>query len=163
MNDETVMVARKVNDLIKEYVTIEEEVFKPSIRKSLPIPGIFKPVNYLYHVERLNEMEKELEEGKNIIRSLKPENESLEGQFLITLRAYSSAFLDAMTTLRMVCGKLHEKSRGGHYSRKEYEADAKNLRKVEMKYFEIGKKLNEQYGAMINDTNSEDVSAGKKE
>ncbi len=144
MNSETSLVARKVNDLIKEYVSIEDDVFKPSIRKSLPIPGIFRPIHYLSHVERLAEMENEVDQVKNLIRSLKPENESMEGQFLITLRAYSSAFLDAMTSLKLICRKLHEKSRGEVYPRKEYETDAKELRKVEMKYFEIGKKLNDQ-------------------
>jgi len=144
MNDETAAVARKVNDLIKEYVKIEEDIFKPSFRKSVPIPGIFKPVDYLSHIKRLQEMEAELEEAKHSIRSLKPENETREGQFLITLRAYSSAFIDAMTELKRICGRLDERSRRGAYSNKEYKEDARGLRDLEMKYFEIGKKLNGQ-------------------
>lgn len=163
MIEETVDVARKVNELIREYVAIEEDVFKPSIRKSIPIPGFFKPVDYLSHIEELENMEHKLEEAKGIIRSLKPDNDSAEGQFLITLRAYSTAFMEAISELKRLCNRLYEKSKGGSYPRKQYESDAKELRKTEMKYFDIGKKLNEQYGVMINDKNNEDESAGKKE
>jgi hypothetical protein len=144
MNEETAAVARKVNDLIKEYVKIEDDLFKPSFRKSIPIPGIFKPVDYVSHMKRLLEMEDELEEARHLIRSMKPGNETSEGQFLITLRAYSSAFLDAMVELKRICGRLDDESKKRTYPKKEYEEDAKGLRKLEMKYFEIGRKLNEQ-------------------
>lgn len=156
MIEETVNVARKVNELIREYVAIEEDVFKPSIRKSIPIPGFFKPVDYLSHIEELENMEHNLEEAKGIIRSLKPDNDSAEGQFLITLRAYSTAFMEAILELKSLCKRLYEKSKGGSYPRKQYESDARELRQTEMKYFDIGKKLNEQYKTILDVSETEE-------
>lgn len=142
MDNSTFTVAKKVNDLIREYVSIEDELFKPSLRKVLPIPGIFRPVEYSVHQERLEEMLLELESAKKDIRSLKPDSDSTEGEFLITLRAYINAFKVALSELFRICGRLQSKREREGYSREEYKKDAIELRKMEMEYFEIGKKLN---------------------
>ncbi|HPI97561.1 MAG TPA: hypothetical protein PLV56_02365 [Synergistales bacterium] len=142
MEDTTLRVAKQVNHLVKEYVSIEEDIFKPSMGKILPIPGIFRPVNYTGHSERLEKMLLELEKSKKDIRSLKPANDSIEGEFLITLRAYINAFSVALSELSIICGKLQLRSQGRAYTGKEYKSDATGLRKLEMVYFDIGKKLN---------------------
>ena len=87
----------------------------------------------------------ELETAKKDIRSLKPANDSEEGEFLITLRAYINAFSAALAELSVICGKLQLRSEGRPYPKKEYKADAIGLRKLEMVYFDIGKKLNRSF------------------
>ncbi|MBN1333168.1 MAG: hypothetical protein JW971_05345 [Synergistales bacterium] len=155
MEDHTLRVAKKVNDLIREYVSIEEDIFKPSMGKILPIPGIFRPINYAGHRERLKEILLELETVKKDIRSLKPANDSDEGEFLITLRAYINAFSAALSELMAICGKLQLRSEGQHYQKKEYKADAIGLRKLEMAYFDIGKKLNTLFAELSGEKMSE--------
>jgi len=149
MDNSTFMVAKKVNDLIREYVSIEDELFKPSFRKVLPIPGIFRPVPYSVHRERLEEMLSELESAKKDIRSLKPDSDSQEGEFLITLRAYINAFKVGLSELFRICGRLQNRSEGKGYSREEYKQDAIELRKMEMEYFAIGKKLNTLFSELM--------------
>jgi len=145
MDQKVSSVAMKVNGLVKEYVNIEEDIFKPSFRKIIPIPGIFRPVNYQAHFERLQEMEDELGQAKDSIRSIKPDGKEREGRFLITLRAYISVFMRAVAQLEDISIKLKQRSNGDKYAKKDYRQDAVSLRKTEKEYFDIGRKLNQIY------------------
>jgi predicted RNase H-like nuclease (RuvC/YqgF family) len=143
LNRQTQKLAKEVNVLVKEYVEIERDIFKPSLRKSLPIPGFFRPVDYKSHYGRLGQVLEELEKIKKEISSLRPESQSLEGRFLITLRSYVTGLANALVQLKTMCLHLDERSEGGSYSKGEYREEARKLRELERKYFETGKKLNE--------------------
>lgn len=143
MNIQTQKLAKKVNNLVKEYVRIEEDIFKPSLRKALPVPGFYRPVKYSEHQDRLRSMQKELEMAKKEISALRPESQTSEGKFLITLRAYINGLLEAWKQLEKICLNLHKKSQGEAYEKQKYQEEAKVLRELEKKYFETGKKLNQ--------------------
>jgi hypothetical protein len=141
LNRQTQKLAKEVNVLVKEYVEIERDIFKPSLRKSLPIPGFFRPVDYKSHYGRLGQVLEELEKIKKEISSLRPESQSLEGRFLITLRSYVTGLANALVQLKTMCLHLDERSEGGSYSKGEYREEARKLRELERKYFEMGRNL----------------------
>ena len=44
--NETAVLARRVNEMLRRYMKVQEDLFKPSLRKILRIPGIYRPINY---------------------------------------------------------------------------------------------------------------------
>lgn len=53
-------LAYQVNDILSRYVVIHDAIFKSSIRKILPIPGLFKAIDYGSHYHELDDLHSDL-------------------------------------------------------------------------------------------------------
>ncbi|HEV8327037.1 MAG TPA: hypothetical protein VGQ08_06095 [Nitrospiraceae bacterium] len=127
----------QANAILDEYVVIHDAIFKFSWRKALPIPGLFKATDFGAHVRDLDRLASEL---AAITSSLKTESGSLEGS-----NQYTAALLEAVQTLREICGRLYEKSQGelSKYPMAEYNANLKAYEGLMNKCQELGVALNQ--------------------
>ena len=57
------------NDLLSQYVAIHDDVFKTSIRHIIPIPGIFKAIDFGEHLKKIENIIPELENCDKKIKS----------------------------------------------------------------------------------------------
>ncbi len=141
--NETAVLARRVNEMLRRYMKVQEDLFKPSLRKILRIPGIYRPINYAENLHVLEELLRDLADIKAAIRREEPDPASPEGRFLRVLRGYVSLMASAVEKLEYICSRLKERSRGGAYRKDEYKSDMASLREVQKKHLEFGVALNE--------------------
>ena len=141
--NETAVLARRVNEMLRRYMKVQEDLFKPSLRKILRIPGIYRPINYAENLRALEELLRELAEVKAAIRREEPDAASPEGKFLGVLRGYVSLMTSAVEKLENICSRLKERSEGGTYGKDEYKNDMAALREIQKKHLESGVALNE--------------------
>jgi hypothetical protein len=118
---ELIELALRVNELLHQYIQIHDSIFKFSIRQAIPMPGIFKAIDYGSHYESLYFIKQELEE---IIISM-PNASNANLEFAQALGTYAQALLQSITILRETCGKLYEKSQGNltSYTKQSYNSD----------------------------------------
>ena len=57
---EPIALAVQVNEILSKYIFIHDDIFKLSIRKLIPIPGIFKKIDFKTHYKNLGKLSKEL-------------------------------------------------------------------------------------------------------
>ena len=46
MNTSSIMLATNVNEILSRYIVIHDHIMKFSVRKILPVPGLFKSIPY---------------------------------------------------------------------------------------------------------------------
>ena len=49
MNASVITLAANVNDILSRYILIHDQIIKFSIRKLIPIPGLFKAIPFCTH------------------------------------------------------------------------------------------------------------------
>jgi hypothetical protein len=138
--------ARQIGELVRRYVQIQEDLFKPSLRKLIRIPGIYRPVDYAGALEGLSLIERELEEVR---RRLHDAAESTpEGrEFLSCLRDYVQAMPPAMHQLKGITTKLLALSRREvEYPKAEYKKDIHAFQEMEAVLLNAGAHLNRFIG-----------------
>jgi len=155
-NEETIHLARKVNELLKPYMAVQENLFRPSLRKILRFPGVYRPVDYAANGDILRKLLEELTEVKSAIRRDLPAVSPGEEKFLGVLRGYVSLMTSAVAKLLEICGRLGERSRGGSYGREEYRGDMTSLREVQKKHLDAGLKLNAMMKEIASKQSEED-------
>ena len=159
--NETAALARRVDGLLRRYITVQENLFKPALRKIVRIPGIYRPIDYSANLGTLEELLRELAEVKTAIRRQESEAASSEGKFLGMLRGYVSLMTSAAEKLAFICSRLKERSEGGVYGKEEYESDMASLREVQKKHLETGVVLNDLLKRMARrEPPQEDRDAG---
>lgn len=141
-NEETVRLAQRVNGMVKAYMAVQDDLFRPSLRKILRIPGIYRPVDYEKNREILEGLLDELGGVKSAIRHDVPDSSPEEVRFLGALRGYVSIMTSAVEKLRFICAGLGERSRGAAYGKEDYRSDMTELRVIQKKHLEAGLKLN---------------------
>ena len=125
----------RANAILGKYVAIHDAIFKFSWRKTLPIPGFFKAIDYGAHSKDLGRLASKL---AAISSALKAESGSLEAY------QYTAALLEAVQALRQICRRYHEKSQGNvsKYPMAEYNANLKTYEGLMNKCQALGVALN---------------------
>lgn len=125
----------RANAIHGKYVAIHDAIFKFSWRKTLPIPGLFKAIDYGAHSNDLGRLASKL---TAISSALKAESGSLEAY------QYTAALLEAVQALREICRRYHEKSQGNvsKYPMAEYNANLKTYEGLMNKCQALGVALN---------------------
>jgi len=138
-------LAHEVNDIRSQYMAVHNAIFRPSIRKAIPIPGIFKPIRFADHLSTLSRCFGSLRKTQAIIaeshngKPMPQENQA----FLTVLAEYTSALCYTIQSLKATCEKLAEKSAGhGEYSLKTYEKDVQDYQRSARQYMQVGLRLN---------------------
>jgi hypothetical protein len=141
-------MARQVNDLLSQYILVHDNIFKFSLRKLLPIPGLFKAINYCKHEITLSGLENQLQLSSQSTRQTMSRKglSSAEREFFQALHEYSDALRDSVHRLREISTALCHKSRGAmDYSMAMYNRDTAAYNDSVMRYTALGERLNSLY------------------
>jgi hypothetical protein len=126
-----------VNEILEKYMTIHDKLFKFSLRKVIPIPGIFKPANYDQNIKELDSLIFALERV-SISKNNSPEIINIYQQYITALRK-------TIRFLRNICWKLDDKSHGDleGYTIDKYKSDVDTYKGLMDRYQLLEKTLNE--------------------
>ena len=129
--------AVKVDEILKSYIEVHNDIFKSSIRRVIPLPGFFQAINYENHYNVLNGLGKELQ----IIISDINENDD----FAIALKEYFQALYQTIFTLCEICEKMLRKiQKVSHsYTHQQYKSDLAKYHSFADTYYDLGNKLNQ--------------------
>jgi hypothetical protein len=145
-------LAHAVNDLLSLYISVHNRIFDHPWWRSIPLPGLFKPIDCERADVEITNAHKHLLEAVRFISeddSTQPE----EIKFVDALRSFANALLGAVSALSVVVRRLKEKSEGGSYSLSEYRTDVREYRKAEQAYHALGPHMNEcwrEYRSVLN-------------
>ena len=137
-----------VNDLLSQYVAIHDDVFKTSIRHAIPIPGIFKAIDFGAHLAKVENIIPELENCDNKIKSFAENVSEQEREYLDLLSKYVGALIETVSRLKVVVGGLYAKSQSfanSNYDWKNYKNDLAKYEQSVQDYTAIGGHLNELF------------------
>tara|TARA_B100000508_G_scaffold140388_1_gene141226 strand:+ start:235 stop:711 length:477 start_codon:yes stop_codon:yes gene_type:complete len=136
----------KVHSLQTVYVAVHDDLFKFSLRKIIPIPGIFKPINFEKSEQKLGELIAALEKCKEEALDLEKEKlEQLEFLHMQLLVDFIHALNETLGLLLQVAGGLKKKAtgfKGSDYSLGDYNQDLASYEKSVTEYRRIGVALN---------------------
>ncbi|SMG31464.1 hypothetical protein [Dethiosulfovibrio salsuginis] len=139
MREEASKIALEVNSILREYLAVQNGLFKFSFKKAL---GLVKPdpssasASVVPLIDRLEVVRRDIKE-------LSPQSDTAEGRFLIALRGYAKAMSSAMISFQELCSKLEEGSKDRSYRKKSYPEDMRQFQLKEAEYLEIGLRLND--------------------
>lgn len=134
-------LAIRVNNLLTEYIDIHDLILKHSFRKILPIPGIFKRIDFGGHERQLHKIVEEIESAGEAIPRIR-EEEPDHSEFLDAMSPYLIALVDAVRRLEAISGKLHEKAEGiRDYSMREYKREMDEYKTAVSSYMAVGEPL----------------------
>lgn len=127
-----------VNRVLDAYIVVHNEIFGFSLRKIIPLPAIFKAINYESCYNKLDFLQDKL---NNLISDI-PEHT----EYFTLLKEYSKALLHTILWLRNICEKFTNKIKGiGNYSKSEYQKDVNTYNHSVNTYRTLGLRLNNLY------------------
>jgi hypothetical protein len=131
----------EVSMILDRYINVHDDIFKFSLRKIIPIPGVFKRIDFQRHFESLRFAERDLE---NVIKQL-PASSSSASSFLSDLKQYCARLAITIALFRDICGNLFEKADGTiEYSKEQYQQDLQAYHASIPDYQQTGARLNEE-------------------
>ncbi|MGE3752796.1 MAG: CpXC domain-containing protein [Planctomycetota bacterium] len=134
------MLAR-IGSVLHNYIAIHDDVFKVSVRRVVPIPGLFKRVDFGAHARSLTACSHRLSE---IGADIRASGGRMPKAPLDTLQQYCAALYDAAARLGDICERLHLKALGQRaYSPTAYKADVSDYHAAVNRYRQLGRMLNE--------------------
>jgi hypothetical protein len=128
----------EVQEILNSYTKIHKDIFKPSLRRIIPIPKLYKPINYDGHVESLAGLAKRL--GKVVSKI--PDGT----EYGNALKDYGEALLKTILLLRGICSKLYKSSQRKNpvlYPKAQYKTDLKDYESNVDRLMQLGRRLNE--------------------
>jgi len=135
-----------VNDLLSQYVVIHDDIFKTSIRHVIPIPGIFKAIDFESRLTKVKNIISELKKCDSEIGFLIENTNEQEREYFDLLSKYVSALIETVSYLKIVVGTLYAKSQkfaDSNYDWKNYKSDLARYKQSVRNYLVIGEQLNE--------------------
>lgn len=153
MSTTVVALARRVAAILDDYVRLHDALYKFSIRHVIPIPGIFKPIDFGAFHTQLERLIADLLQAMNVLNGLAVDG-MRDAQMAETLEEYFVALLDAMENLRSICRRLHDKSQSILSFRliprgSDYDAYHASIQR----YKRIGERLNQQFHGRVGTWN----------
>jgi hypothetical protein len=142
-------LAYQINDTLSAYIVVHDAIFAFSLRKILPIPGLFEPIDYCAHEQTLRSLSMRLNHitGMNFL-DVRPTSEA-EKEFLAILLNYALALQDTTNRLANISANLCRKSVGkSGYRYPDYRTDVSEYDASVKKYSALGGQLNALYNAI---------------
>lgn len=124
-----------VNGILTRYIAIHDELLRFSWRRIVPVPGIFKKIDYPKSRDGLLILAVQLKEVCDL-----PEDESIPPVFA----QYVDALLKTITALQIICSRLADKADGSTYSMADYKSDTTCYKAQRAEYIRLGDDLNQQ-------------------
>lgn len=138
----------EVNGLLSQYVVIHDDIFKTSIRHIIPIPGIFKAIDFGAHLGRAENIISELESCGEKIKLLAESSSGQGREYLVLLSQYVGTLIETVSCLKVVVEALYAKSQSfanSNYDWKNYKNDLAKYDQSVRDYMLIGVHLNELF------------------
>ena len=136
------------DDLLSQYVAIHDDIFKTSIRHTIPIPGIFKAIDFGAHLRKIENIIPELENCDSKIKLVVENLSGQEREYLDLLSQYVGALIETVSHLKIVVSALYAKSQSfvnSNYDWKNYKSDLAKYEQSVQDYLVIGGRLNELF------------------
>lgn len=127
----------QTHEILEKYIVIHDKIFKFSWRKAIPIPGLFKPINYGQHADDLDFLASALEE----IISKVEKKADVPDMFV----QYITALFNTIKFLSHMCNRLYYKSQGDlqSYTLDQYNSDMAIYERLVDNYRSLGTELNQ--------------------
>ena len=146
--EQIIELSWNVNDLLSQYVAIHDDIFKTSIRHAIPIPGIFKAIDFGAHLGKVENIIPELENCDSKIKLVVENLSGQEREYLDLLSQYVGALIETVNRLKIVVSALYAKSQSfvnSNYDWKNYKSDLAKYEQSVQDYLVIGGRLNELF------------------
>lgn len=148
----------ELNDVLSAFIAVHNDVFSKSLRRIIPIPGIFRPVDFNGHCQVLAEISKRIETIAARFGELRISDvgelrdgdsaSSIHNALMMSM-TYCEALNDAVKKLRLISSNLEKKASGSAtYSKKRYCDDLKAYRAAETIYYELGDAMNTSFSIL---------------
>lgn len=139
-------IALKINNLLSEYIIIHDEVFKFSWRKIIPLPFIFKAINFHDLHEKADKVLNNLEQCNDDLSRILSEVSDKESRFAHFLSEYCLVLTNTVSLLKEMLYQLYLKSENsGDYNLSKHNSLSKEYDEAVRKYYSMGNRLNELY------------------
>ena len=146
--EQIIELSWNANDLLSQYVAIHDDIFKTSIRHTIPIPGIFKAIDFGAHLGKVENIIPELENCDSKIKLVVENLSGQEREYLDLLSQYVGALIETVSHLKIVVSALYAKSQSfvnSNYDWKNYKSDLAKYEQSVQDYLVIGGRLNELF------------------
>lgn len=146
--EQIIELSWNTNDILSQYVAIHDDIFKTSIRHAIPIPWIFKAIDFGAHLGKIENIVPELENCDSKIKLFAENVSGQEREYLDLLSQYVSALIEAVSRLKIVVSALYAKSQSfvnSNYDWKNYKSDLAKYERSVQDYMAIGGRLNELF------------------
>jgi hypothetical protein len=144
-NNPALQLGIEIGHLLARYVAVHDECFASSIRRVIPIPGIFKPIDFKQLHMRLREIYIELQKSQRKIHDLQ-EGGQINPQwarFSQALSEYSGSVAQSVGWLSSICSHLSDRVDGREYRATKYKEDLIGYETSIDRYRVKGAELNE--------------------
>ena len=140
-NNQLATIAIEVHGVLNRYIAVHNHLFKPSLRRVIALPLIFKPIDFKQLHSQSSEFIRELEEHSNHLKELKPQ--AAQSEFANTLSEFCSALIETISLLKEITYQLDQRSGGmGDYSLSRHNELVDLYYESVKRYSSIGFKLN---------------------
>jgi len=131
-----------VNNMLTLYVEVHDGIFTHPWWRSIPIPGLFKKIDFARYAIQISHIEKQLSEVEVHIAALYAVAMPNEKEFVGALHQYTKALIGAEAALAVVVRRMHGKTEGQPYSLSEYHRDVAIYKEAEKPYHALGADMN---------------------
>lgn len=146
LKKELKLIAVEVNELLGRYIEINDAIFKFSWRKIIPLPFIFKPIDFGHLHSEAKQILSQLETCNQQINSLLEDLTQKESRFAHFLSKYCMTLIETVSLLKGIIHQLCLKSEGSEkYSLTEHNKQCNLYKNAVDKYRTMGSQLNELY------------------
>jgi len=148
-------LAQRVDAILRRYVMVHDALFGFSLRRAIPMPGVFKAIDFDSHHRQLAALNSELADASVAAGDVLKEcpSESAVSAFLGALEDYVVALAETICALRDISYRLSQKAHrtGSDYSISAYNADVRNYKASIPHYRDLGKRLNPHFPYQTGD------------
>jgi len=139
-------IAVEINTLLSKYIEIHDALFKFSWRKIIPLPFIFRPIDFDHLHGCAGQILSQLETCNQQVNSLAEELTQKENRFAGFLSEYCMTLIETVSLLEGILHQLQLKSEHSKgYSLAEHNKQCALYEKAVDKYMTMGDQLNELY------------------
>ena len=141
-------ISQNINSFLSQYIEIHDDIFKTSIRRIIPIPGIFKAIDFEGHLKKSESISNGFENCQTEIKSLLVSLGDSEQEYLNLLNDYAERLILTVSLLKVVLSALQAKSRSfknSNYDWSNYKEDLARYEQSVSEYLEIGGDLNDMF------------------
>jgi len=140
-----------VSDTLKMYVDVHNAILDHPWWRSLPIPGLFKPIDFDCNSSKIACIEEMLSGLLKQANSIHSKTVYNDNKYLAELLLYVEALIESVSALAIVVQSSKEKIEGRlSYSFRDYKSDVDKYRAAELKHLAIGKELNNEWRIYID-------------
>ena len=146
-------LSRSVSDLLTEYIQVRDGVFAIRWWRSIPIPGLFRPIPFDKFAIQISQVEHGLGEIERQLRDLYKKGTPDEQTYLDILHQYITALSMAVVALSKIVVGQKGKNEGKQYGLSTYNADCAAYKEAQNHYYVLGAEMNRRWRAYKSGSN----------